>query len=333
MRSRPRETLEERIHALEHRLLPTVVRDASPRPNVPMRALDLGPRQARHRQLRRGPRRARLRARLLGRYGVVSRRARPGGDASRGRHGGARGARRAGEDSSSAHPRRHPRATRARGGSRDAGRAGDRAVRPRLRQPLPFGSVAGRAGVEEADIIEMIDVGGPALVRAAAKNFAHVAVVCRPEQYDPVLAELREGSLSPETRRALAAEAFAMTAAYDAAIARWFAETQYFPDQLTLTFRKVTDLAYGENPHQTAAYYEEVGREPLLYASASSAGASSPTTTSPTSRPRAGSLASSRAGGRDRQAREPLRGGASRRRSRRPTNSRSRPTRFRRSAA
>jgi phosphoribosylaminoimidazolecarboxamide formyltransferase/IMP cyclohydrolase len=129
----------------------------------------------------------------------------------------------------------------------------------------PFTSLAGRFGVEEADIIEMIDVGGPSLLRGAAKNFAHVAPVCRPEQYDPVLAELAGGGLSPETRRALAAEAFAVTAAYDAAIARWFAEDQYFPDQLTLTFRKIADLAYGENPHQTAAYYEEVGsRKHLL---------------------------------------------------------------------
>jgi len=123
----------------------------------------------------------------------------------------------------------------------------------------PFSSVAGRLGVEQADIVEMIDVGGPSMLRGAAKNFAHVGVVCRPEQYDPVLAELREGALSSETRRALAAEAFAVTAAYDAAIARWFSESEFFPDQLTLTFRKVADLAYGENPHQTAAYYEEVG--------------------------------------------------------------------------
>jgi phosphoribosylaminoimidazolecarboxamide formyltransferase/IMP cyclohydrolase len=129
----------------------------------------------------------------------------------------------------------------------------------------PFGSLAGRIDVEQADVIEMIDIGGPSLLRGAAKNFAHVAPVCRPEQYDPVLAEIGNGGLSPETRRALAAEAFAVTAAYDAAIARWFAEDQYFPEQLTLTFRKITDLAYGENPHQTAAYYEEVGsRKHLL---------------------------------------------------------------------
>jgi phosphoribosylaminoimidazolecarboxamide formyltransferase / IMP cyclohydrolase len=123
----------------------------------------------------------------------------------------------------------------------------------------PFSSLANRLEVEEADVIEMIDIGGPTLLRGAAKNFAHVAAVCRPEQYDPVLAELREGPLSGETRRALAAEAFAVTAAYDAGIARWFAEAQFFPEQLTLTFRKLADLAYGENPHQTAAYYEEVG--------------------------------------------------------------------------
>jgi phosphoribosylaminoimidazolecarboxamide formyltransferase/IMP cyclohydrolase len=129
----------------------------------------------------------------------------------------------------------------------------------------PFLSVANRIDVEEADILEMIDIGGPSLLRGAAKNFAYVAAVCRPEQYDPVLAELGMGGVSVETRRALAAEAFAMTAAYDAAIARWFAEDQFFPEQLTLTFRKITDLPYGENPHQTAAYYEEVGsRKHLL---------------------------------------------------------------------
>ena len=136
----------------------------------------------------------------------------------------------------------------------------------------PFGSVAGRLGVEEADIVEMIDVGGPALLRAAAKNFRHVAVASRPEQYDPLLAELREGPLSPETRRALAAEAFALTAAYDAAIARWFAEAQFFPEQLTLTFRRYADLAYGENPHQTAAYYEEVGARSHLLSRVSQLG-------------------------------------------------------------
>lgn len=124
----------------------------------------------------------------------------------------------------------------------------------------PFSSVAGRHGVSEADTIEMIDVGGPSMLRAAAKNFAHVAAVCRPEQYEPVLDELRlVGDLSAELRRSLASEAFATTAAYDASITRWFGETEAFPDQLTVSFQKVADLAYGENPHQRAAYYRELG--------------------------------------------------------------------------
>ncbi len=136
----------------------------------------------------------------------------------------------------------------------------------------PFSSVAGRLGVDEADVIEMIDVGGPAMLRAAAKNFAHVAVVSGPQQYDPLLAELQEGPLSSETRRALAAEAFAVTAAYDAAIARWFAEAEFFPEQLTLTFRKFADLAYGENLHQTAALYHELGSRSHLLSRVSQLG-------------------------------------------------------------
>jgi phosphoribosylaminoimidazolecarboxamide formyltransferase/IMP cyclohydrolase len=111
----------------------------------------------------------------------------------------------------------------------------------------------------------MIDVGGPAMLRAAAKNFAHVAAVSRPEQYDAVLSELRaHGELSDETRRALAQHAFATTAAYDAAIAAWFSDDT-FPETLALAFHKVADLPYGENPHQRAAYYRDAdGRRHLL---------------------------------------------------------------------
>jgi len=124
----------------------------------------------------------------------------------------------------------------------------------------PFASVAGRRGVTEAEAVEMIDVGGPSMLRAAAKNFAHVIAVCRPDQYEPVLAELREdGRISRETRHTLATAAFATTASYDAAIAAWFADAHVFPEQLTLSFHKVDDLAYGENPHQRAAYYAEEG--------------------------------------------------------------------------
>jgi phosphoribosylaminoimidazolecarboxamide formyltransferase/IMP cyclohydrolase len=124
----------------------------------------------------------------------------------------------------------------------------------------PFERVSTRYGVKEEEAVEMIDVGGPSMLRGAAKNFAHVAPLSRPDQYGPVLEELREqGELSRETRRRLAADAFATTAAYEAAIARWFADRDAFPDSLTLSFEKVLDLAYGENPHQRAAYYAERG--------------------------------------------------------------------------
>ena len=124
----------------------------------------------------------------------------------------------------------------------------------------PFQDVISRQAVREQDAVEMIDIGGPAMLRAAAKNFAHVAPVCRPEGYPDVLTELRSrGELSLETRRRLAAETFAVTAAYEAAIAGWFTEAESFPDSLLPAFRRELDLAYGENPHQRAAYYSEVG--------------------------------------------------------------------------
>jgi phosphoribosylaminoimidazolecarboxamide formyltransferase/IMP cyclohydrolase len=130
----------------------------------------------------------------------------------------------------------------------------------------PFSSVAGRRDRTEEEIVEMIDVGGPSMLRAAAKNFAHVAAVSSPTQYDAVLDELREqGSVSAETRRRLAGEAFAASAAYEAQIAQWFGGHDPFPPQLTLTFRKTADLPYGENPHQAAAYYvDPTARRHLL---------------------------------------------------------------------
>ena len=122
----------------------------------------------------------------------------------------------------------------------------------------PFEDVAARRGVTEAEAVEMIDVGGPSMLRGAAKNFAHVAPVARPERYGFVLDELREkGELSLATRRELAAEAFATTAAYEAAIATWFSEVESFPETLVVSLEKVLDLSYGENPHQRAAYYAE----------------------------------------------------------------------------
>jgi phosphoribosylaminoimidazolecarboxamide formyltransferase/IMP cyclohydrolase len=124
----------------------------------------------------------------------------------------------------------------------------------------PFSEVSGRYGVREEEAVEMIDVGGPSMLRGAAKNFAHCAPVCRPEQYDALVQELREsGELSLATRRALAADAFATTAAYEAAIAHWFADVEAFPETLVAAYTKVAELRYGENPHQRGAYYAEQG--------------------------------------------------------------------------
>jgi phosphoribosylaminoimidazolecarboxamide formyltransferase/IMP cyclohydrolase len=126
----------------------------------------------------------------------------------------------------------------------------------------PFERTASREQVSDAEVIENIDIGGPTMIRAAAKNFAFVAPVVSPESYDAVLAELRESDrrLSPPTRESLAAEAFAYTARYDTAIARWFQERREdFPSLMVRAFEKVMDLPYGENPHQRAAYYSQVG--------------------------------------------------------------------------
>jgi phosphoribosylaminoimidazolecarboxamide formyltransferase / IMP cyclohydrolase len=123
----------------------------------------------------------------------------------------------------------------------------------------PFERTVSRLDVTPEDAIEQIDIGGPALLRGAAKNHDHVVPICRPEDYEPVLAELRSsGAVSVRTRRALATRAFATTAAYDAAIAAWLSPEQ-LPERLALAFTKHADLRYGENPHQAGAYYIEDG--------------------------------------------------------------------------
>jgi len=126
----------------------------------------------------------------------------------------------------------------------------------------PFEQTVAKRGVPDAEVIENIDIGGPTMIRAAAKNFAYAAPVVSPASYDAVLDELRAaaGRLSLTTRESLAAEAFAYTARYDTAIARWFAERRDdFPPLFVRAYEKVTDLSYGENPHQRAAYYTQVG--------------------------------------------------------------------------
>jgi len=124
------------------------------------------------------------------------------------------------------------------------------------------------AGAGSEDVIEKIDIGGPAMVRAAAKNFESVGVVVDPARYEIVLDELRlEGGLTRSTRFALASEAYAHTAAYDAAVASWFArrtDDDTLPSFVGLALEKADDLRYGENPHQRGALYREMaGPGPL----------------------------------------------------------------------
>ncbi len=126
----------------------------------------------------------------------------------------------------------------------------------------PFDRAVAKLDVTEGEALENIDIGGPTMIRAAAKNHRDVAVVVKPESYDAVLAELEAsgGEISADTRHWLANEAFAYTARYDAAISGWFASRyETFPAHLTVAMEKFVDLSYGENPHQRAALYTEVG--------------------------------------------------------------------------
>ncbi len=125
----------------------------------------------------------------------------------------------------------------------------------------PFAETLGQPGASFSEVLEEIDVGGPAMIRAAAKNHPDVIVVVRPERYTEVLSTLQSGDADEELRRRLAAEAFAHTAAYDAQIAAWLQagdggeEPASFPAELTVAGSLVRPLRYGENPHQRAAFY------------------------------------------------------------------------------
>ena len=136
----------------------------------------------------------------------------------------------------------------------------------------PFEQTVARPGVTLEDAIENIDIGGPSMIRGAAKNHAHVAVITDPGQYAPVLDELRrgDGTLSDGTRFRLAFEAFRRTAQYDAAIAAYLRDAgrdrrpgrgaaTAFPRACTVDGVRVQTLRYGENPHQAAAFYRPAG--------------------------------------------------------------------------
>lgn len=122
----------------------------------------------------------------------------------------------------------------------------------------PFEKTISQPGIDPETCIENIDIGGPAMVRASAKNFEWTAIVVNPKHYQELLAQLKQGlCLSLPFRKLLAGEAFAHTANYDAMIARWFAQQQgiTFPDLLTLSYPVDQSLRYGENPHQQATLY------------------------------------------------------------------------------
>jgi phosphoribosylaminoimidazolecarboxamide formyltransferase/IMP cyclohydrolase len=134
----------------------------------------------------------------------------------------------------------------------------------------PFEQTIAKLGIAVDEAIEQIDIGGPSMVRSAAKNHAYVAVVTQPAQYDDVLAALKTGTLSLDVRRQLMQAAFEMTARYDRAIADYFATAPaaapaaaaeaapaQFPTRLSLSFGLHSSLRYGENPHQSAAFYVE----------------------------------------------------------------------------
>ena len=126
----------------------------------------------------------------------------------------------------------------------------------------PFKQTILKEGVTLEEAIENIDIGGPTMIRAAAKNWQDVAVIVDPSDYDAVIEGLKNGDLSRETKFHLAAKVFEHTAAYDALISSYLRKQMGgdpFPEELTLTFEKVQQMRYGENPHQKGAFYREIG--------------------------------------------------------------------------
>ncbi|MFZ7130987.1 MAG: bifunctional phosphoribosylaminoimidazolecarboxamide formyltransferase/IMP cyclohydrolase [Eubacteriales bacterium] len=128
----------------------------------------------------------------------------------------------------------------------------------------PFKKTIEKEDVVLEEAIENIDIGGPTMLRSAAKNYKDVVAVTDPQDYDKVLKELEKGgSVSPDTKFHLAVKVFQHTAQYDSMISNYLLQRlnkDHFPDTLTLAFEKVQDLRYGENPHQNAAFYREVER-------------------------------------------------------------------------
>lgn len=127
----------------------------------------------------------------------------------------------------------------------------------------PFKQTILKPGVTREEAIENIDIGGPTMIRAAAKNYQDVAVVIDPKDYDKIISEIKEtGDISVDTKFYLSAKVFMHTSHYDSLIADYMkkaAGIEQFPDTISLTYEKVQEMRYGENPHQKAAFYKEVG--------------------------------------------------------------------------
>tara|TARA_E500000318_G_scaffold2060_1_gene2816 strand:+ start:124711 stop:126351 length:1641 start_codon:yes stop_codon:yes gene_type:complete len=126
----------------------------------------------------------------------------------------------------------------------------------------PFEATIAKPGVTEPEAIEQIDIGGPSMVRSAAKNHASVAIVTDPSQYDELLSELKsnDGATTLDLRKRLAAQAFTQTGAYDAMISQWLLRNETeAPATMPIAFRRQDELRYGENPHQSASVYKQIG--------------------------------------------------------------------------
>lgn len=133
----------------------------------------------------------------------------------------------------------------------------------------PFAATIANPDVTLDEAIEKIDIGGPSMLRSAAKNFESVTVVCDPDDYDKVLAEIRQnGDTLPQTRLELSAKAYSHTAAYDCCIATYMRKQARLPEKLFLEFDLKQPLRYGENPHQSAAFYAAPGKEAFSLANA-----------------------------------------------------------------
>lgn len=129
----------------------------------------------------------------------------------------------------------------------------------------PFAATAADPDKSDADRIEMIDIGGPSMIRAAAKNHAYTTVLTSPAQYGQFLSDWEaHGGTTLDQRRACAAEAFAHTRDYDVAVASYFVDEGAFPKSMVLRWEKASELRYGENPHQPAALYRDTEADPLV---------------------------------------------------------------------